>query len=67
MKAERKLDKCNEDCNYNLTEVCCFGLRNNVGCFLEPEVQKVAADIIVDAKSYNTREIIKSLVNLNTK
>ncbi len=67
MKAEKKLDKCDEDCNYNSAGICCFGLRNNVGCFLEPKVRKVAADIIVDAKSYNTKEAIKTLINLNTK
>lgn len=67
MKAEKKLDKCNEICKYNSSGICAFGLRNNVGCFLEPEVWKLAADIIVDAKTYNTKEIIKTLISLNTK
>lgn len=67
MRAEKHLDKCDEECKYNATGICAFGLRNNIGCFLESDVQKVAAEIIIDAKRYNTVESIKSLINLNIK
>jgi hypothetical protein len=61
MRAEKHLDKCDEDCKYASSGICSFGLRNKAGCFLDPGVRKIAADLIVDAKTLNGVEIIRSL------
>lgn len=65
MKAEKKLDKCDEQCFYNLQGICAFGLRDRIGCYLNPQVRKIAADIIVDAKTYNTKDIINTIINIS--
>ena len=67
MKAQKKLDKCDEDCRFNPSKICLFGLRNNVGCYLESEVKVIAGNILIDARTHNTKEQIKALINLNKK
>lgn len=67
MKAEKKLDKCDEDCRFNTSGICAFGLRDNVGCYLDSDVRVIAGNILTYARTHNTKEQIKILINLNTK
>ena len=67
MRANKKLDKCNERCKYSSSGTCSFGLRNNIGCYLNPEVKVIAGNILIDARTHNTKDQIKVLINLNTK
>ncbi len=66
MRAEKKLDKCDEDCKYSSSGICAFGIRNNIGCYLDDDVKMIAANIIIDAKVHNTKEAIQMLVNLSS-
>ena len=67
MRAEKKLDKCSEPCEFNSSGICAFGLRNNVGCYLDLDVKRTAANIFIDARTHNTKDAIKALINLNSK
>ncbi len=62
MKANKHLESCTETCKMNPSGICAFSLRNSYGCYLDPEVQKEAAEIYEHAKEVNTIKIAKSLL-----
>ncbi len=66
MRAEKKLDKCNEDCRFNSSGLCAFGLRDNVGCYLDSDVRVTVGNILIDARIHNTKEAIQTLVKLSS-
>jgi len=62
MKASKHLEPCTEDCKFCPSGICAFSLRNSYGCYLNPEVQKIASEIYENAKTINTIKIAKSLL-----
>lgn len=42
MKADRHLEMCEyDDCKFNSEGICCYGFRNDKGCFIEIEQRTV--------------------------
>ena len=64
MRAEKKLERCDESCKYSSSGVCAFGLRDRAGCFLDPGVRKLAANIIIEAKAVNSIEMAKTVLRV---
>ena len=61
MRASKHLEHCTEDCKYNTSEVCSFGLRTRVGCYLDSDVREYAAMLFIRARETNSIEAAKSI------
>ncbi len=60
MIADKHLGACTESqCKYCSGGVCVFSLRTKIGCYLKPEVKKITAELLSNAMTINSKEIIR--------
>ncbi len=62
MIAEKHLGTCTKtQCKYCSGGICVFSLRTKIGCYMEPEVQKITSELFDNAVIINLIQITKEM------